>query len=129
MARTATSRRWRSGHSPGRAAEEVHLQRPFELLVAGPEEAVEPLPHRADVARTGDHGHLAAEGEVDQTKRCDEEVRFLAVSTNGAPDIVVYPDSDKIGTAERLPEGGGLHHFFDRDSQVDYWKDESAPDQ
>ena len=57
-----------------------------------------------------------------------EEVRFLAVSTNGAPDVVVYPDSNKISASERLPEGGGLHTFFDLDSQVEYWKGESAPE-
>jgi uncharacterized cupin superfamily protein len=59
----------------------------------------------------------------------DEEVRFLSVSTSGAPDIVVYPDSDKLGTAERRPDGGGRHAFFDLGSQVDYWKGESAPEQ
>jgi uncharacterized cupin superfamily protein len=59
----------------------------------------------------------------------DEEVRFLAVSTSGAPDIVVYPDSNKISASERLPEGGGLRTFFDIDAQVDYWKGESAPEQ
>jgi uncharacterized cupin superfamily protein len=57
----------------------------------------------------------------------DEEVRFLAVSTNGAADVVVYPDSNKICAAERLPEGGGLHTFFDLDTQVDYWKGETPP--
>src|SRR6202000_1570733 len=50
-----------------------------------------------------------------------EEVRSLAVSTNGAPDIVVYPDSNKISASERLPEGGGLHAFFDRGAEVGYW--------
>src|ERR1700761_4910659 len=58
----------------------------------------------------------------------DEEVRFLSVSTTGAPDIVVYPDSNKISASERRPEGGGLHTFFDLDSQVDYWEGESAPE-
>jgi uncharacterized cupin superfamily protein len=57
----------------------------------------------------------------------DEEVRFLAVSSHGAPDIVVYPDSNKIGASERKPDGGGLHAFFDRDDEVDYWQSETPP--
>jgi uncharacterized cupin superfamily protein len=57
-------------------------------------------------------------------------VRFLAVSTNGTADIVHYPDSGKIGIAERRPDGGGLHAFFRTDSAVDYWDGEtpSQPD-
>jgi uncharacterized cupin superfamily protein len=57
----------------------------------------------------------------------EEEVRFLCVSTNGDPDIVIYPDSNKISASERLPEGGGLHTFFDLGSEVDYWDGESPP--
>lgn len=39
--------------------------------------------------------------------KTDVTVRFLAFSTNGEPDIVSYPDSGKIGAAERRPDGGG----------------------
>ena len=74
------------------------------------------------------HFPLGERGAHQVSNRTDEEVRFLAVSTNGAADVVVYPDSNKIGAAERLPEGGGLHTFFDLDSQVEYWKGESAPE-
>lgn len=74
------------------------------------------------------HFPLGEEGAHQVSNRTEEEVRFLAVSTNGAADVVVYPDSNKICAAERLPEGGGLHTFFDLDDQVDYWKGESAPE-
>jgi uncharacterized cupin superfamily protein len=74
------------------------------------------------------HFPLGERGAHQVSNRTDEEVRFLAVSTNGAADVVVYPDSNKICAAERLPEGGGLHTFFDLDSQVEYWKGESAPE-
>ena len=37
--------------------------------------------------------------------RTEETVRFLAFSTNGEPDIVLYPDSGKLGAFERLPPG------------------------
>jgi uncharacterized cupin superfamily protein len=73
------------------------------------------------------HFPLGEEGAHQISNPTEAEVRFLAVSTNGAPDIVVYPDSNKISASERLPEGGGLHTFFDLDSQVGYWEGESAP--
>ena len=58
----------------------------------------------------------------------DGEVRFLAVSSHGRPDIVVYPDSNKISASERTPDGEGLHTFFDLGSEVDYWQGETPPD-
>lgn len=54
----------------------------------------------------------------------DAPVRFLAVSSSGRPDIVVYPDSDKISATERLPDGSGLRSFFRRGDAVDYWDGE-----
>jgi uncharacterized cupin superfamily protein len=56
--------------------------------------------------------------------RGEETVRFLAISSSGRPDIVVYPDSGKIGVGERLPRGGGLRTFFRRDDSVDYFDGE-----
>ena len=38
--------------------------------------------------------------------------RFLAVSTSGTPDLVVYPDSGKLGAFERLPDRDGLWEIF-----------------
>jgi uncharacterized cupin superfamily protein len=75
------------------------------------------------------HFPLGEAGAHQIANPTDEEVRFLAVSTNGAPDVVVYPDSNKISASERLPEGGGLQAFFDLGDQVDYWKGESAPEE
>jgi uncharacterized cupin superfamily protein len=74
------------------------------------------------------HFPLGEGGAHQLSNRTDEEVRFLAVSTNGAPDVVVYPDSNKISAGERLPEGGGLHAFFDLDAEVEYWKGEGKPE-
>lgn len=54
----------------------------------------------------------------------DETVVLLAASSSGRPDVVVYPDSDKIGVGERLPRGGGLRAFFPRAAAVDYWHGE-----
>ena len=55
----------------------------------------------------------------------DQTATFLAVSSHGRPDVVVYPDADKIGVGERLPEGGGLRAFFRRDDAVGYFEGES----
>jgi hypothetical protein len=44
------------------------------------------------------------------------------------PDIVIYPDSDKLGANERLPEGGGLSELYRRSDSVGYWDGESPPE-
>ncbi len=59
--------------------------------------------------------------------RTAEVARFIAVSTNGDPDVVIYPDSGKLSAAERRPRGGGLRTFFRLADQVDYWDGESPP--
>jgi uncharacterized cupin superfamily protein len=65
------------------------------------------------------------EGAHQIINRGEGVVRFLAVSTNGDPDIVVYPDSNKLSAAERRPDGGGLKEYFRLDDAVDYWEGES----
>jgi uncharacterized cupin superfamily protein len=61
--------------------------------------------------------------------RTDAPVRFLALSTNGDPDLVLYPDSQKLGAAQRLPTApGGLMRWFRMADAVDYYLDESPPD-
>ncbi len=59
--------------------------------------------------------------------RTQETVRFLSLSTNGDPDVILYPDSGKISAAERLPEGGGIRELFRLAEAVDYWDGESPP--
>jgi hypothetical protein len=56
-----------------------------------------------------------------------ETVRFLAFSSSGEPDVVVYPDSDKLGVYERLPDGGGLRAMFRVGDAVDYYEGETPP--
>ena len=41
-------------------------------------------------------------------------LRILSISTAGAPDIVIYPDSDKLGAFERLPGGKGVWELYPR---------------
>lgn len=59
--------------------------------------------------------------------RTDAPVRFLAVSTNGEPDLVLYPDSGKLGAAERCPDGSGFLSFFRLADAVDYYEGEIPP--
>jgi uncharacterized cupin superfamily protein len=59
--------------------------------------------------------------------RGEGRVRFLAISTGGAPDLVVYPDSDKLGAFQRLPDGGGLYELYRRSDAVDYMDGEAPP--
>jgi uncharacterized cupin superfamily protein len=67
---------------------------------------------------------LGEEGAHQILNRTEETATFLAISSHGRPDVVVYPDSDKIGLGERLPRGGGLRAFFRRADGVDYFDGE-----
>ncbi len=60
--------------------------------------------------------------------RSAETVRVLAFSSSGEPDIVIYPDSAKLGAYERLPGGGGLRKLFRLGDAVDYYEGERPPD-
>jgi uncharacterized cupin superfamily protein len=70
---------------------------------------------------------IGDEGAHQLVNRGEETVRFLAISTSGAPDIVLYPDSDKVGAFERRSEGGGLYELFRRGDAVDYLEGETPP--
>ena len=52
----------------------------------------------------------------------DERVRVLIASTLVSPSVVVYPDSDKVGT--RPGDFGADHLNFPRSAAVDYWDGE-----
>lgn len=56
-----------------------------------------------------------------------ETVRFLAFSTSGHPDLVIYPDSQKLGAAERRPGGWTLRAVVPDSAHVDYWHGEVPP--
>jgi uncharacterized cupin superfamily protein len=60
--------------------------------------------------------------------RGDSLVRFLAISTSNTPDIVLYPDSGKVGAFERNPDGSGLRLMFRSDDNRDYYDGETPPD-
>jgi uncharacterized cupin superfamily protein len=68
------------------------------------------------------------QGAHQLVNRTEESVRFLAFSTSGDPDIVVYPDSGKVGAFQRLPDGGGLRAMFRSSDAVDYHDGERPPE-
>jgi uncharacterized cupin superfamily protein len=67
------------------------------------------------------------EGAHQIVNRTDQPIRFLAVSTGGDPDVVLQPDSGKIGAFERRPDGSGLRVWFRSDDEVGYYEGESPP--
>jgi uncharacterized cupin superfamily protein len=88
--------------------------------------------------RTPDGWRELSEGEVvafprgehgghQLVNRTAETVRFLSFSTNGEPDIVIYPDSGKLGAVERLTDGGSLRAVFRLTDAVDYLDGEHPP--
>ena len=115
---------------PGQAAYPYHFHYADEELIivlAG-----RPTLRTPDGSREVEEGEvlhfpLGPEGAHQLVNGTDEPARFLAVSSSGRPDVVVYPDSGKVGVGERLPRGGGLREFFKRDDAVDYWEGEEAP--
>lgn len=67
------------------------------------------------------------DGAHQLVNRSEETARFITLSTNGDPDIVLYPDSGKISAAERPAAGGGLREIFRLAEAVDYWDGEQPP--
>ena len=65
------------------------------------------------------------------TNRSDAPVRFLLVIEMNAPEVNVYPDSNKIGARTRAPgardAGDALFASFRLADEVDYWEGEEPP--
>jgi uncharacterized cupin superfamily protein len=67
------------------------------------------------------------EGAHQLVNRGTETARFLALSTNGAPDVVMYPDWGQVFAGERRPRGGGVRLFFREADAVDYYDGARPP--
>lgn len=115
---------------PGQAAYPYHLHLTEEELLI--------VLKGTPALRTPDGWRDLAEGEIvsfprgevgahQLVNRTDASVQFLAISTHGDPDIVLYPDSNKVGASERRSQGGGLRTFFRLDDVVDYYDGEQPP--
>jgi uncharacterized cupin superfamily protein len=57
----------------------------------------------------------------------ERPARFLAISTSGDPDIVVYPDSGKMGAGARAGDRAMPFTMFRTADQVDYHDGETPP--
>jgi uncharacterized cupin superfamily protein len=115
---------------PGQAAYPYHYHHTEEemiLVLAGTAslrtpEGLRDLPEGEVVAL------LRGEGGAHQiANRGTGVLRFLAFSNHGEPDIVIYPDSGKLGAFERRPDGTGLWTMFRSEDGVGYWEGESPP--
>jgi uncharacterized cupin superfamily protein len=115
---------------PGEAAYPYHFHYTEEelvLVLAGA-----PSLRTADGWRELSNGEVVAfprgeRGGHQLVNRTTATVRFLSFSTSGEPDVVIYPDSGKLGAFERLPEGGGLRAMFRLSDVVDYHDGEQPP--
>ena len=71
------------------------------------------------------------EGAHQVQNRGDVVARVLIVSEMVAPEVSVYPDSNKIGAATRPPGSPAspdeIFGSFPRDAEVDYWRGEPEP--
>ncbi|HEX2413651.1 MAG TPA: cupin domain-containing protein [Thermoleophilaceae bacterium] len=115
---------------PGEAAYPYHAHLTEEELVVVLEGR--PSLHTPGGRRELEQGEVVSfprgeDGAHQIVNRTDTPVRFLAFSTNGEPDVVLQPDSDKIGAFERRPDGGGLRIWFSRADAREYLDGEQRP--
>ncbi len=69
---------------------------------------------------------VGEEGAHQFVNRSEQTVRLLSISTNGDPEICVYPDSGKIGAYAAVH--GEFREFHRRSDAVDYWDGEAPPE-
>ena len=69
---------------------------------------------------------VGEQGAHQLVNRTEEPVRFLSFS-NQQVDVVLYPDSGKLGAYGREPQGGGLRELFRVADAVDYYEGEEGP--
>ncbi|WP_435063506.1 cupin domain-containing protein [Halobaculum sp. EA56] len=80
--------------------------------------------------RAGDYVALPAgeDGAHRVVNDSDGPLRYLALSTMREPEVLVYPDSDKVGAMAGAPPGGDgdrdVDIYFRRSDAVDYWDGE-----
>ncbi len=73
---------------------------------------------------------VGEEGAHQVMNRSDTAARVLLISEMKAPEVNLYPDSDKVLAATRPPGGEdpGLFEAFRRSDAVDYFEGESPPE-
>jgi uncharacterized cupin superfamily protein len=74
--------------------------------------------------RTGEQGAHQVANFSDQT------ARVLVLSTMIAPDVNLYPDTNRLMAATRAPgaKGEGFQEAYRRDDATEYWEGEEPPE-
>jgi uncharacterized cupin superfamily protein len=114
---------------PGEAAYPYHWHLSEEEIVVVLEGA--PSLRTPEGWRELDRGEVVCfltgeDGAHQLVNRTAGTVRFLTFS-NQQTDVVVYPDSGKVGAFERRPDGSGLRRMFRDEDAVEYYEGEVAP--
>jgi uncharacterized cupin superfamily protein len=108
---------------PGQAAYPYHFHlTEEEVLVLLEGDLALRTPRGWERLRSGDvvRFPVGEEGAHQLVNDGDGDARFLAISTHGQPDVVLYPDEGKIGAVERRPDGSGRALYFNVGDAVDY---------
>jgi uncharacterized cupin superfamily protein len=73
------------------------------------------------------------EGAHQVTNRSDRIARVLMVSEMNSPEVVFYPDSDKVSAMTKPPGRPRREHDlverFKREDAADYWEGEQPPEE
>lgn len=118
--------------APGKTAFpfHYHLANEEALYVLSGEGTLR-LGQRRFAVRAGDYVAFPCEAEAAHqlTNTGPEPLRYLMISTMVEPDVMVYPDSDRVGVMAGSAPGGDprartLSAFFPRDSAVGYFHGE-----
>ena len=73
---------------------------------------------------------VGEEGAHQVQNRSGDPARVIVISTMIAPEVNLYPDTDRLMAATRAPggEGEGFQESYRRDEATDYWEGEDPPD-
>lgn len=118
---------------PGQRSFPYHLHHANEeLLIVVDGELTLRRPGGEEELRGGDTALFATgpDGAHQLINRSDRPARFLMVSTMLQPEVLEYPDSNKVGFMVGAPPGkgdqGGLKAFLRRDAEMGYLEDEPS---
>lgn len=118
---------------PGQASFPLHYHLANEELVVVVEGT--PTLRTAETERSLAQGDVVSfpvgkRGSHQIINRGDRPVRFMVVSEMVAPEVLVYPDTGKIGARDSAPGGepGEVTSFFFADDSVDYFEGEPGPE-
>lgn len=112
--------------APGKTAMPFHMHYGIEeamYVLAGA--GTLRLGSERHAVKAGDYVAFLAEGDAHQlTNTGGDPLKYLVVSTVSASDVVVYPDSKKVGVI--AGKDSMRAHFFEESSAVGYWHGEQT---